>query len=117
MSALRKATLLNYNNHCALCDIYDSQLLVASHIARWADNAEARGKLSNTICFCCFHDRLFEYGYFSLTDNLLVILKDRIESHSIKSWINCCSGNFTVPRHRPDILYLDEHRRRVGLAG
>ncbi len=52
MEALRKKTLSNYRNCCALCDIDDERLLVTSHIARWADNPSARGLLSNTICFC-----------------------------------------------------------------
>ncbi|MBK7026681.1 MAG: hypothetical protein IPH40_07185 [Polaromonas sp.] len=38
--------------------------MVTSHIARWADKPMARGLLSNTICFCSMHDKLFEYGYF-----------------------------------------------------
>lgn len=117
MNALRNATLSNYNNHCALCDISDKQMLVTSHIARWADNPEARGKLTNTICFCCFHDRLFEYGYFSLTDKLQLIIKKEIESRSIQNWINYCSSDFRVPTCRPDSLFLGEHRRRVGLQG
>ena len=35
---LRKQTLLNYRYTCALCDVSDPNLLVASHIARWADH-------------------------------------------------------------------------------
>lgn len=67
MEALRKKTLSNYRNCCALCDIDDERLLVTSHIARWADNPSARGLLSNTICFCTLHDKLFEIG---LTQNI-----------------------------------------------
>ena len=52
MAAVRRATLLNYCGRCALCDIADAQLLVASHIARWADRPDARGQLANVICLC-----------------------------------------------------------------
>jgi len=52
MNALRKKTLANYRESCALCDVNDKGLLVSSHIARWADQPEARGLLSNTICLC-----------------------------------------------------------------
>ena len=58
VDVLRRATLANYQHRCALCDIQERSLLVTSHIARWADRPEARGLLSNTICFCSFHDRL-----------------------------------------------------------
>lgn len=45
MGALRKKTISNYRGSCALCDVDDVGLLVASHIARWADHPEARGLL------------------------------------------------------------------------
>ena len=35
MNALRKKTLSNYRGSCALCDVDDKGLLVASHVARW----------------------------------------------------------------------------------
>ena len=73
MEALRKKTLSNYKNCCALCDIDDERLLVTSHIARWADNPSARGLLSNTICFCTLHDKLFENGYFSIRDDISLV--------------------------------------------
>ena len=73
MEALRKKTLSNYRNCCALCDIDDERLLVTSHIARWADNPSARGLLSNTICFCTLHDKLFENGYFSIRDDISLV--------------------------------------------
>lgn len=49
--ALRRLTLANYGGQCALCDTRDPLLLVTSHVARWTDRPDARGKLSNTICF------------------------------------------------------------------
>jgi hypothetical protein len=115
MSALRIATLRNYNGRCALCDIKDLELLVTSHIARWADHPEARGQLANTICFCCFHDRLFEHGYFSLSDDLQVVIREPIQSLSIQTWMGSCTGTFRIPTLRPSEAYLIEHRRRVGL--
>ena len=73
--ALRRLTLANYRGRCALCDTEDPLLLVASHVARWSDRVDARGMLSNTICFCAMHDRLFEHGYFGLQDDLGVVVR------------------------------------------
>ena len=114
--ALRRLTLVNYKAQCALCDTADKLLLVTSHVARWADRPDARGKLSNTICFCTLHDRLFEVGYFGLRDDFTVLLRPEPVGAAIRTWLTRCTGEFRLPlSHRPSPDYLDQHRRRVGL--
>lgn len=114
--ALRNRTLQNYRYCCALCDISDTKLLVTSHIARWADRPEARGLLSNTICFCTLHDKLYECGYFALNADTHLIWKHRLGSETIGLWRARCTGNFKLPEFKkPDSIYLEEHRKRVGL--
>jgi len=114
--ALRQATLDNYGRTCALCDVREEPLLVASHIARWADNPQARGSLTNTISFCALHDRLFELGYFALNDDLHLIIRAQIGSDSIRTWLHSCTGEFRGPaRFHPSPEYLREHRKRVHL--
>jgi hypothetical protein len=116
MAAVRRATLLNYRGRCALCDIADAQLLVASHIARWADRPDARGQLANVICLCRVHDPLFELGYFALSDELAVIWRPAIASAAIRTWAGICTGPFRTPLQQPPaIAYLREHRLRAGL--
>jgi hypothetical protein len=116
MAAVRRATLLNYRGRCALCDIADAQLLVASHIARWADRPDARGRLANVICLCKVHDPLFELGYFALSDEFAVIWKPVIASAAIRTWAEVCTGPFRPPAQQaPSAAYLQEHRTRVGL--
>jgi predicted restriction endonuclease len=113
---LRKHTLLNYRCACALCDVSDANLLVASHIARWADNPKARGLLANTICFCTLHDKLFESGYFSMTAELNLIWKSPLSSEAIKIWQKQCTTKFKIPQSiAPAATYIHEHRSRVGL--
>lgn len=113
--ALRCATLANYGHTCALCDVRDESLLVTSHIARWADRPEARGLLSNTICFCRLHDALFEHGFFSLGDDLDVVLRPHIDSQSVILWLTTCTQPFRRPPIPPSKLYAREHRSRSGL--
>ena len=97
INALRRATLSNYRHTCAICDIQAKSLLVTSHIARWADRPEARGLLANTICFCSLHDSLFEHGFFSLSDDLQLMLRPGIESRSISTWLTTCTRKFSLP--------------------
>ena len=116
MAAVRRATLLNYRGRCALCDIADAQLLVASHIARWADRPDARGHLANVICLCKVHDPLFELGYFALSDELAVVWRPMIASVAIRTWADICTGPFRPPvQQAPSTAYVQEHRTRVGL--
>lgn len=68
----------NYHNVCCFpgCRVDDPNFLVAAHIARWADNPELRGDISNGLCFCVLHDRAFELGYFSIDDNYHIMLSN-----------------------------------------
>jgi hypothetical protein len=114
VSRLREMTLSNYNCTCGLCDIPDKNLLVTSHVARWADVPEARGKLSNVLCLCSFHDRLFEYGYISLSDDLALINKPNILSSSIKKWLSYSEEKLKPSRIPPKAEFLRMHRNRIG---
>ena len=112
---LRDLTLLNYSSTCAVCDVNSPTLLVTSHIVGWAEVPEARGILSNIICLCRFHDVLFEQGYWSLTDDLMVLRKPAQTSRTIASLLDNCS-QFRKPRdHRPEPVFLRWHRLRWGL--
>jgi predicted restriction endonuclease len=64
---LRKHTLRNYSNKCAMCDIEDIELLIASHIIPWAQDKSKRGILENIICLCMIHDLLFEKGMITIS--------------------------------------------------
>ena len=114
---LRRATLENYHGECAFCDIQESDLLVAGHIARWADEPESRGDLTNLMCMCCFHDILFERGYFGLTSDFHIV-KRPIVSSEIVTLLMDRTHYFKVPQtHPPNTVFLQKHRNRVGLGG
>lgn len=114
---VRQHTLANYRHCCAVCDIVDEKLLIASHIEAWADNPDARGKLSNVICLCRPHDCMFETGYWSLMDNLTVIRKLPVASETI-SRILPEPGSFKHPKSfPPHVAHLRAHREkhRIGI--
>lgn len=111
--AVRRLTLQNYRQQCALCDIREAQLLVTAHIVRWADDPAARGDLRNVICLCRFHDVLFEHGYIQLGDDLSVIRRAAVPVFLQLLLDN--THTFRHPqRHTPLAIYLDQHRRRFG---
>ncbi len=113
-SRLRKLTLKNYAHQCAFCDLGKMQLLVASHIVRWADDPLARGNLNNVMCLCRFHDTLFEYGYFSLSDDYHVVKKE--PDSEVVARLLALTHSFRPPMaFPPSPKFLQAHRIRVGL--
>jgi len=113
---LRNLTLQNYNSTCCCCDIDQTYFLVASHISRWADDIEARGDLSNTLCLCKIHDPLFEHGYFSFYDDFTIVKKKGVNSMTIATILD----RFTIFKKpleiMPSVKYLQIHRARTGLS-
>ena len=88
----------NYNNRCCFpeCGISDRDFLIASHIARWADN------------------RAFELGCFSLDDNFRICVSKKINHTQIfDKYIDKFIG-MTIEKGyiEPDREALAEHRKR-----
>jgi hypothetical protein len=73
-----RAIKMSYGGRCCFpdCDVDDPRFLVASHIARWADNEKLRGDLGNGLCLCLMHDRAFELGLFTVDSSFQVVVND-----------------------------------------
>ncbi len=111
---VRVLTLENYRSRCALCDVCDGRLLVASHIVPWANSIDARGDLTNVICLCRFHDPLFERGYWSLRDDMSVLCRSPLVSKTLQMLLSP-ELSFVFPAgHSPERHYLQFHRQKHG---
>lgn len=64
-----QAVRANYGMQCCFpgCSISEEVFLVGAHIARWSDVPELRGDISNGVCLCLMHDKAFEAGLFTIT--------------------------------------------------
>jgi len=111
---IRVCTLDNYDYQCAFCDINETDMLVASHISRWADDPGGRGDLSNLICMCKFQDALFERGYFSLADDYHILRKKGTVSQTIGLMLGRTQTFKTPKAYRPAPQFLQKHRARYG---
>jgi len=115
-SRIRHHTITNYAAMCAMCDIADEKLLVASHIARWKDDPHLRGRLSNVICLCRMHDSLFEYGYISIDDDMR-ILRRYVDNSKVIDYLQRTCIHIRLPKsHGPMGEFLFQHRARNGFC-
>lgn len=109
-----------YDNRCCFpnCPIDDRRFLIASHIARWADNEELRGDMGNGLCLCPFHDKAFELGYFGIDENLRIILNNEAAKLSSSAFMQLRPFEGESIRRGSISLFspaLAEHRLRHNL--
>lgn len=113
---LRSLCLREYRTRCAVCDVEDNGLLIASHVIGWAESPAHRGLLANVICLCRLHDALFEGGYWSLDDNLEIVTRRQVASVFLTRVLDLLTL-FTPPAtHGPAPQFLAAHRTKSGLA-
>ena len=113
---LRHLCIENYHHQCAFCDVNETNLLIAAHVSRWADDKANRGNLENVISMCRFHDPLFEYGYFSMTEDFEIELSKKFDVFSppVKKLLQ----NTLEFQHpigpKPNKALIVKHRERFG---
>jgi hypothetical protein len=115
--AFSRAVRDNYGHRCCFpgCEVDHDALLVGAHIARWSDSPESRGDLSNGLCLCVLHDKAFECGFFTLTDDLCVEIDSTKSGSSVwaKSELNRAAGRqIKLPRLMPSLDAIRQHRAR-----
>jgi hypothetical protein len=78
----------NYGNACCFpgCSVTDDNFLVGSHIARWADVPDLRGRLDNGLCLCLMHDKAFELGLFTVDEDLRVAINLAMMDRKGSAW-------------------------------
>ncbi len=111
---IHQLTVENYRGRCAVCDVMDPALLVASHVVGWAEAPESRGDLSNVICLCRIHDALFEAGYWSLGDSLELLKKEAVTSKTIRQLLDGMISFQQPLEHPPAPCFTQHHRERAG---
>lgn len=115
-SKFRKGVLTNFHNKCALTGIRESNLIVASHIVPWAQNKSSRGDYRNGICFYVELDSLFDKGYFSLNNDLIVIITERLYdlSDNLRAILLDLKGKqLSQPKDSIKEEYLEYHREEI----
>ena len=113
----REMVLASYRTRCAVCSLPEERLLVAGHIIPWSVDASIRMNPRNGICMCALHDKAFDNGLISITNNYQLILSKSIKrlhnEISIQRGFLLYEGKqIRLPdRFIPDKRFLEFHRR------
>lgn len=78
-SFFRRAVLGSYGGRCCMSGLAEGRLLVASHIVPWSQDKGNRLNPSNGLCLSAIHDRAFDKGLITLSDNLEVLISEQLK--------------------------------------
>lgn len=114
----RRAVLSSYRGRCCMSGLAEPRLLVASHIVPWSKDKANRLNPSNGLCLSALHDRAFDAGLISLTDDLTVLIADSLHLRTdtlIRTAILSLQGKtIEIPeRFVPNTAFIARHRSEI----
>ncbi len=110
-----------YAYQCAICAISTAEFLVSSHIIPVGDgkHKDKRKDPSNGICLCSIHDKAFDGGYLTVTEDLKVKVSVKAKSDKILfSYLEPFDGS-TIKKalkYSPKAEYLQYHKKYIFLG-
>lgn len=115
----RSTVLVSYQNSCCITGLQVPELLVASHIIPWSKGKEYRVNPENGLCLNALHDKAFDRGLLTITDNFKVQLSEKLLSQ-VKDEI---ISQYFLPFHQKGIIrpvrfsprqeFLQFHRENI----
>ncbi|WP_159789416.1 HNH endonuclease [Sodalinema gerasimenkoae] len=118
-SRFRKDVLNNFNRCCCLTGESAENLLEASHIVPWSDRETSRLDPGNGLCLSWIYHKLFDQGYFTLTNELVVEISEESKKPSKMSQFLLQKINdkpIKRPiKHKIKVEYLEYHRDKIFL--
>jgi len=81
-SQFRARVLANFETRCCISGVTEPHLLVAGHIIPWSDRIETRLDPTNGICLFVSYDKLFEAGYFTIDNEMRVVVTNLLPTLS-----------------------------------
>jgi putative restriction endonuclease len=110
----RRMVLTSYDNKCALTGIEAPELLVASHIVPWTKNKDIRTTPRNGICLNALHDRAFDEGYLTFTEDFEVLYSRDLPLVARSALESFGARKLRLPsRFVPDRASLAFHRTEI----
>jgi predicted restriction endonuclease len=116
----RRAVLSSYQGRCCMSGLSEPKLLIASHIVPWSRNKENRLNPRNGLCLSALHDKAFDGGLLTLTDDFHIliskVLSPRKESFIEQVLLPLAGKVITMPeRFAPSPAFIAQHRTEIFL--
>jgi HNH endonuclease len=121
-SFFREMILAGYRNRCCVTGIDNPELLVASHIVPWADDAANRLNPRNGLCLSAIYDRAFDRGLLTITPDYEMHFAPRLVERFHAAPYDHFFGRYhgtriELPeRWHPDSTFLMRHNATSGLV-
>lgn len=107
----RERLMYRYD-HCCLCGVKNSNLLIASHIKPWAESsASEKLDIENGLLLCPHHDKLFDLGYITFSDEGQIIISESL-SETDRMFMNV-NKTMKIELTESNKKYLKYHRENI----
>lgn len=107
-----KRLLMERECKCALCNIKDSRLLIASHIKAWsASTNEERLDVNNGLLLCPNHDALFDKHLISFDSSGKIVISASLDE-TTRLLMNV-SDELQVMLNEKQKAYMEEHYKKI----
>jgi len=116
----RNTVLSNYNATCAISNINEMSLLIASHIIPWSKDENNRLNPHNGLCLSVLYDKAFDKGLITFNENLELIVANKLKKQQ-GEWVKYYFLSFekkiiNLPnKFHPDENFLKYHRNEIFL--
>lgn len=118
-SFFRRRVLSAYNFQCCVTGLAVADLLVASHVVPWAEDAANRLNPRNGLCLNALHDRVFDRGLMWIDPGFKIRLSSKLRKATLSSkpavdWLMSFDGKpLLLPKFfQPDPALLKKHASR-----
>lgn len=114
----RRAVLSSYRGRCCMSGLSEPRLLVASHIVPWSKDKANRLNPGNGLCLSAIHDRAFDKGLITLTDDLRIVVSEELKRKK-EAFVNevliPLDGQLIEPPERfaPQAEFISWHRNKL----
>jgi predicted restriction endonuclease len=114
----RRAVLSSYRGRCCISGLSDTRLLMASHIVPWSSDKANRLNPSNGLCLSAIHDKAFDRGLITFSDNYEVMLSEQLKRNDdafvAQIFLPLEGRRIELPeKFIPSIDFLARHRSEI----
>ena len=114
----RRAVLSSYRGRCCISGLSDARLLMASHIVPWSSDKTNRLNPSNGLCLSAIHDKAFDRGLITISDNHEVMLSEQLKRNEdafvAQIFLPLEGRRIELPeKFIPSLAFLSRHRNEI----